>query len=147
MPRRARPTVVHTIVLRELEVARVVDVTPGLRRVTLTGDQLGSFIASDGTTFPEFASRGFDDSVRLIFPHPGESEPVLPVYKDGKYRWPTDPPALWRVYTVRRYDAQARELDIDFVKHGVGVATTWAYRANPGDRLHVGGPSVSTGLA
>jgi len=146
MPRRARPTVVHNIVLRELEVARIVDVTPGLRRVTLTGDQLGSFTASDGTTFPEFASHGFDDSVRLIFPHPGESEPVLPVYKDGKYRWPTDPPALWRVYTVRRYDAQARELDIDFVKHGVGVATTWAYRANPGDRLHVGGPSVSSGL-
>nr|WP_239062465.1 siderophore-interacting protein [Streptomyces sp. SID13031] len=128
-----------------MEVARVVDVTPGLRRVTLTGDQLGSFTGSDGTTFPEFASRGFDDSVRLIFPYPGESEPVVPVYKDGKYRWPTDPPALWRVYTVRRYDSQARELDIDFVKHGVGVATTWAYRANPGDRLHVGGPSVSSG--
>ncbi|WP_405061191.1 SIP domain-containing protein [Kribbella sp. NBC_01505] len=145
MPRRARPTVVHSIVLRELEVARVVDVTPGLRRVTLTGDQLGSFTDSDGTAFPAFVSRGFDDSVRLIFPHPGESEPVLPVYKDGKYRWPSDPPALWRVYTVRRYDAQARELDIDFVKHGVGVATTWAYRTNPGDRLHVGGPSVSTG--
>ena len=145
MPRRARPTFVHTIALRELEVARVVDVTPGLRRVTLTGDQLGSFTGSDGTTFPEFASNGFDDSVRLIFPYPGESEPVVPVYKDGKYRWPADPPALWRVYTVRRYDAQARELDIDFVKHGVGVATTWAYRANPGDRLHVGGPSVSTG--
>lgn len=145
MPRRARPTVVHTIVLRELEVARVVDVTPGMRRVTLTGDQLGSFTGSDGTAFPEFASDGFDDNVRLIFPYPGESEPVLPVYKDGKYRWPADPPALWRVYTVRRYDAQARELDIDFVKHGVGVATTWAYRANPGDRLHVGGPSVSSG--
>ncbi|WP_155054114.1 siderophore-interacting protein [Streptomyces blattellae] len=143
MPRRARPTVVHTIALRELEVARVVDVTPGMRRVTLTGDQLGSFTGSDGTTFPEFASEGFDDNVRLIFPYPGESEPVLPVYKDGKYRWPADPPALWRVYTVRRYDAQARELDLDFVKHGVGVATTWAYRANPGDRLHVGGPSVS----
>ncbi|GAB2604999.1 SIP domain-containing protein [Kribbella endophytica] len=145
MPRRARPTAVHTIALRELEVARVVDVTPGLRRVTLTGDQLESFTGSDGTAFPAFASDGFDDSVRLIFPYPGESEPVLPVYKDGKYRWPADPPALWRVYTVRRYDAQARELDIDFVKHGVGVATTWAYRANPGDRLHVGGPSVSSG--
>ncbi|GLZ09634.1 hypothetical protein Acsp03_71000 [Actinomadura sp. NBRC 104412] len=145
MPRRARPTFVHTIALRELEVARVVDVTPGLRRVTLTGDQLGSFTGSDGTTFPEFASDGFDDNVRLIFPYPGESEPVLPVYKDGKFKWPTDPPALWRVYTVRRYDAQARELDLDFVKHGVGVATTWAYRAKPGDRLHVGGPSVSRG--
>ncbi|MEV8375658.1 siderophore-interacting protein [Kribbella sp. NPDC056861] len=145
MPRRVRPTVVHTIVLRELEVARVVDVTPGMRRVTLTGDQLGAFTGSDGVAFPEFASDGFDDSVRLIFPYPGESEPVVPVYKDGKYRWPADPPALWRVYTVRRYNSEARELDIDFVKHGVGVATTWAYRAEPGDRLHVGGPSVSSG--
>nr|WP_272954686.1 siderophore-interacting protein [Kribbella sandramycini] len=130
-----------------MEVARVVDVTPGLRRITLTGDQLGAFTAADGTAFPAFASDGFDDNVRLIFPYPGESEPVLPAYQDGKYRWPSDPPALWRVYTVRRYDAQMRELDIDFVKHGVGVATTWAYRANPGDRLHVGGPSVSNGSA
>ncbi|MGW6442864.1 SIP domain-containing protein [Lentzea sp. NPDC055074] len=145
MPRRARPTFVHTIALRELEVARVVDVTPGLRRVTLTGDQLGSFTGSDGTTFPAFTTNGFDDNVRLIFPYPGESEPVVPVYKDGKFRWPADPPALWRVYTVRRHDAQACELDIDFVKHGVGVATTWAYRAKPGDRLHVGGPSASSG--
>ncbi|GAB3949642.1 hypothetical protein GCM10029976_082970 [Kribbella albertanoniae] len=147
MPRRARPTVVHAIVLRELEVARVVDVTPGLRRITLTGDQLGPFTGPDGTAFPAFASHGFDDNIRLVFPYPGDSEPVLPTYKDGKYRWPSDPPSLWRVYTVRRYDAQTRELDVDFVKHGVGVATTWAYRANPGDRLHIGGPSVSKGLA
>ncbi|WP_394618757.1 SIP domain-containing protein [Lentzea sp. JNUCC 0626] len=146
MPRRARPTFVHTIALRELEVARVVDVTPGLRRVTLTGEQLGSFTGDDGTTFPAFTTEGFDDNVRLIFPYPGESDPVLPVYRDGKFRWPADPPALWRVYTVRRYDAQAGELDIDFVKHGVGVATTWAYRAKAGDRLHVGGPSASSGL-
>ncbi|MEV6281561.1 siderophore-interacting protein [Kribbella sp. NPDC051770] len=145
MPRRARPSAVHTIVLRELEVARVVDITPGLRRVTVTGDQLGAFTASDGTAFPAFSADGFDDSVRLIFPYPGETDPILPTYKDGKYKWPADPPSLWRVYTVRRYDAQTRELDIDFVKHGVGVATTWAYRAKPGDRIHVGGPSVTYG--
>lgn len=145
MPRNARPTTVRPIALRELEVARVVDVTPGMRRVTLTGDQLGSFTGSDGTEFPEFASSGFDDDVRLFFSYPGESEPVLPVYQDGKYKYPTDPRPLSRAYSVRRYDPQARELDIDFVKHGVGVATTWAYRAKTGDRLHIGGPSVSKG--
>lgn len=127
-------------------MARVTDVTPGMRRVTLTGDQLGSVSGADGTIFPEFASTGFDDDVRLFFPYPGVDEPVLPVYQDGKYRYPTDPRPLSRAYTVRRYDPRARELDIDFVKHGVGVGTTWAYRVNSGDRLHVGGPSVSRGM-
>lgn len=51
-----------------------------------------------------------------------------------------------KVYTVRRWDPQSRELDVDFVKHGIGVGTTWAYRARPGDRIHLYGPSGSRAL-
>lgn len=45
---------------------------------------------------------------------------------------------------MRRWDAEAGELDVDFVKHGIG--TTWAYRAQPGDRIHFYGPNSSSTL-
>jgi|HubBroStandDraft_1064217.scaffolds.fasta_scaffold30971_2 NADPH-dependent ferric siderophore reductase len=64
------------------------------------------------------------------------------------------PPAAWiklfiptgsgdqagRAYTVRRYDAAARELAVDFVIHGDGPASRWAERAAPGDVVQFGGP-------
>lgn len=145
MPKTARPTTVLPIALRELEVARIEDVTPGMRRVTLAGDQLGAFTA-DGFELHEFASTGFDDQLRLFFAYPGESEPVLPRQADGHLDYPKEPRALSKVYTVRRYDPLTRELIVDFVKHGIGVATTWAERAEPGDRIHIGGPASSQGM-
>ncbi len=125
---------------------RIADVTPGLRRLTLTGEQLEAHTTTEGFTQREFVSTGFDDDVRLFFPYPGHDEPVLPIVKDGGVSFPRDPRPLARVYTVRRYDPASRELDIDVVRHGVGVATTWAYRAQPGDRVHVAGPAASSGL-
>ncbi|MBO9578049.1 MAG: siderophore-interacting protein [Microbacteriaceae bacterium] len=146
MPRQIRPTTVHPLALRELEVLRVVDVTPGMRRVTLTGAQLGAFTAPDGARIAPFRSTGFDDDVRVFYPHPGETEPVLPVFKDGGVAFPRDQKVLQRVYTVRRYDEAAQELDLDFVRHGVGIATTWAYRATPGERIHLTNPPASLGI-
>lgn len=142
MPKSTRATTVYPIVLRKLEVLRIHDVTPGMRRVTLTGDQLGEFTSSTGFLMREFRSPGFDDDVRLHFPYPGEAEPVLPTQGEKRAIYPKDGPTpLNKTYTVRRYDPDTRELDIDFVKHGTGTATTWAYRAEPDDRLHIGGPS------
>jgi len=146
VPRRARPTTVHPIALRELEVKRVSDVTPGLRRVTLTGPELDALTTPEGFEQREFDSSGFDDDIKLIFSYPGETEPVLPLRKEGGIRFPKDRRPLAKTYTVRNWDPQTRELDIDFVKHGIGVATTWAYRVQPGERIHVAGPSVSQGL-
>lgn len=146
MPKTSRVMTVHSISLREVEVARVVDVTPGMRRVTLTGSQLGAFTSDNGYPQPAFDSPGFDDAIRLFFPYPGESEPVLPVQKEGRVALPKDRRPLNKVYSVRRWDPAAAELDVDFVNHGVGVAATWAYRTRPGERIHMGGPSVSRGL-
>ncbi len=143
MPRRARPTTVRPIALRELEVKRVADVTPGLRRITLTGDQLGEFTSEEGYPQPEFTSTGFDDDIKVIFSYPGETEPVLPIRKEGGgIRFPKDRRPLAKTYTVRTWNPETRELDVDFVKHGIGVATTWAYRTRPGERIHIAGPVV-----
>ncbi|MDN6438199.1 MAG: SIP domain-containing protein [Corynebacterium nuruki] len=139
MPRRVRPVHLLTLTPRKLTVKKVADVTPGMRRITLTGDQLAGYTV-DGTDYPAFRSEGFDDPFKMFFPYPGETEPVLPIFEDGTVRFPKDPKPLARTYTVRRYDPETRELDVDFVKHGVGVACTWAYRAQPGDTAHIAGP-------
>jgi NADPH-dependent ferric siderophore reductase len=46
-----------------------------------------------------------------------------------------------RTYTVRRFDAAAGELDVDFVLHGGhGPAAAWAAAAAPGDWVGVSDP-------
>lgn len=143
MPKTSRQTTVFEISVREATVVRTDDVTPGMRRVTLGGPQLDAFTTREGFGRPAFASPGFDDDIRLFFPYPGQSEPVLPIQQEVGVVIPKEPRPLNRVYSVRRWDPEKRELDVDFVKHGVGVATTWAYRAVPGDRIHFAGPNIS----
>ncbi|RAY14785.1 siderophore-interacting protein [Actinomadura craniellae] len=143
MPKTSRRLTVHPPTLREVEVVRTVDITPGMRRVTLSGEQLRAFTTADGFARPAFKSSGFDDDLGLYFPYPGQRDPVLPVQGEAKLIVPKNPRPLSRAYTVRRWDPEAGELDVDFVKHGVGAGTTWAYRARPGDRIHLSGPSTS----
>lgn len=102
MPRRARSTTVHPIALRELEVKRVADIAPGLRRVTLTGDELDALTTPEDVDQLEFTSTGFDDDIKLIFAYPGETEPVLPLHKDGGIKFPKERRPLSKSYTVRR---------------------------------------------
>ncbi len=146
MPRTSRPIRVHPVTLREARVLRVDDLTSGMRRLTLGGDQLEPFVSGNGLPQPGFASTGFDDDIRLVFPYPGEADPVLPVQADGHLNHPKDPRPLSRIYTVRRFDPVSREITVDFVAHGVGAATSWAYRAQPGDRIHFYGPFSSKGV-
>ncbi|WP_433826424.1 SIP domain-containing protein [Actinoplanes sp. CA-015351] len=143
MPKTSRRITVRPLTLREVEVVRVRDLTPGMRRITLAGAQLRAFTSANGFAQPAFDSSGFDDDIRLVFRYPGQAEPVLPVQKEKGLDLPRDPRPLSRIYTVRRWDPEAGELDVDFVKHGVGVGTTWAYRAEVGDRIHFFGPSAS----
>ncbi|NLG54128.1 MAG: siderophore-interacting protein [Rhodococcus sp.] len=130
------------IVLRKLSVLRTAEVTPRMRRITLGGEQLGPFSAS-GFDLPAFTTRGADDYVKLFFPEPG-AEPVLPEQHDGHLHWPRKPAPIARAYTIRRFDADAGELDLDFVVHGHGIAGNWARDAKPGDEIHLAGPKVST---
>jgi NADPH-dependent ferric siderophore reductase len=136
VPLLLRHSTPHPPTVRELVVARTTDITPALRRITLTGEELGAF-TRDGFAQLPFESTGFDDDVRLIFPYPGDSEPILPAQGDGKLIVPKDPRPLVRAYTIRRFDKAAGELDIEFAKHGTGIATTWAYRCVAGDRINV----------
>ncbi|WP_415766620.1 siderophore-interacting protein [Pseudomonas sp. ZB1P45] len=121
----------HEIKRRRLEVLRVVDLTPRMRRITLGGPELAGFV-----------SLGTDDHVKLLFPQNEAQQAALEtlVLGAGKDNGPM--PAM-RDYTPRRIDLDALELDIDFVLHGDGPASTWAEQAKPGQFLHIGGPRGS----
>ncbi len=123
----------HPLKMRLLKVLRTHKVTPQLLRVTLGGDDLADFI-----------SGSFDDHIKVFFPTPGADQPVLPqVGPDGIVFPEGQPRPQARDYTPRRYDTAARELDIEFVLHGDGPASTWAAQAQPGQTLGVGGPRGS----
>lgn len=121
----------HEIKRRKLQVLRVTDITPKMRRITLHGPDLEGFI-----------SLGADDHVKLFFPTtPQEAQALesltLPAAAEDGPRPPM------RDYTPRRYDPALGELDIDFVLHGEGPAASWAAQAQPGQFLHIGGPRGS----
>jgi len=86
--------------------------TPHLVRVTLGGAGFDSFESNDKT----------DKYVKIVFTD-------------------SDDMHVTRTYTVRRVDAVAKTLSIDFVVHGdEGLAGPWAARAQPGDSLVISGP-------
>lgn len=145
MARSLRPIDIYPIHVRQLEVLRVTDVTPGMRRITLGGDGIRAHAAANGLPVGEFRSDGFDDEFKLFFTHPELDEPLVPVQGDGRLMWPHDEKLWFRTYTVRRFDPVSGEVDVDFVRHGIGVATTWANRVQPGELVHVAGPKSSAG--
>ena len=99
---------------RTLEVQRKKLITPHMLRVTLGGPGL------DG--FPTDSDGGYI-KLRLAEPDGEAGKPLI------------------RTYTVRHYDAEARELDVDFVIHDSdGPAANWATACEPGDKIKVGGP-------
>ena len=121
--------VTHEIKRRRLDVLRVVDITPRMRRITLGGPELAGFI-----------SLGSDDHIKLLFAETPEQQQAINagnLGRDGAVR-PT-----MREYTPRRIDLVANELDLDFVLHGDGPASTWAAQAQPGHTLNIAGPRGS----
>ncbi|MFD9000492.1 siderophore-interacting protein [Streptomyces sp. NPDC059582] len=136
-----------------LRVVRTRRLGPSLVRITFGGPDLAFF-----------HSHGRDQSLSLFLPHPGQSEPVVPVelgddWWRGWRELPDDVRAVMRSYTLRslRRDTLGKttEIDIDFVLHGVepgatapaGPASRWASRAAAGDRVRLLGPAVADNRA
>jgi NADPH-dependent ferric siderophore reductase len=116
----------------ETTLARREMLTPGMVRLTFSGEGLANFRS---TGIP-------DEYIRLFFPDPDSGELILPAI-DGEGRW-TFPEERHRVrystYTVRRFDAVSRELDIDLVVHEGGQASDWAMTASVGERIVINNP-------
>ena len=103
----------HELKRRKLAVTRVEKLSPQMVRVVLGGAELQGF-----------TSLGFDDHIKLFFPtRAGEVE--------------------MRDFTPRHFDADARELWVDFFLHEAGPAASWASQAAVGQSLEIGGPKGS----
>ncbi len=115
------------------EVVSTHQLTPGLVRVVLGGAGLDSLEMPDST----------DAYVNVAIPPAGA--PYGPVFDPREVveaHGPEHAPARRR-YTVRRWDAEARRLTLDFVVHGTsGAAGPWALAARPGDVLVFNGPAA-----
>ncbi|MBR0667597.1 siderophore-interacting protein [Roseomonas hellenica] len=116
---------------RELRVLAVEDIALRMRRLTLSGQDLGRFASLD------------DLHVKLYVPPPGSARPAWPrLAADGRLIWP-DPPhrPAQRAYTIRSIDAQKGVIEIDFVLHTHGgPGARFAERAQPGDFCGISGP-------
>ncbi|WP_433868636.1 siderophore-interacting protein [Saccharopolyspora sp. CA-218241] len=120
-----------------VEVARVQRLCPNFVRLTFTGEHLDTFGAG-----------GADQRIKLALPQPGRTVADVPDGEDWYQRWLAMPdpirPVL-RTYTVRAFRPEHRELDVDFVLHGLdsghgGPASTFAAGARPGDVIALLGP-------
>jgi len=113
------------------EVVTTEWLTPELVRVVLGGAGLDEFEPIEDA----------DAYVNLFFVPAGAPYPV-PFVDDDFRDLPREQRPFPRRYTVRRWDADRRQLTIDFVVHGdVGIAGRWASQASPGDRLQLRGPA------
>jgi NADPH-dependent ferric siderophore reductase len=93
-----------------LEVVSAQPLTPGMRRLELTGPTLGELDHRPG------------QDLMLRIPTPGAARPAN------------------RRYTIRALDALQPLLTIDAVIHGEGPGSRWFATAQPGDRIDAIGP-------
>lgn len=106
--------------VRSLKVNQKMALSTHMIRIQLQGSALSDF--------PADSEGGY---VKLLFPHPE----LLAGNEENKPRM--------RSYTVRKFDASALTLDLDFVAHGDnGPASSWAMSCVVGDEISLIGPGA-----
>ena len=122
-----------------MAVIRTEELTPSLLRVVFGGDGFDEFAVRDLA----LNNGAFTDKyVKLVFLADGFDYPEPLNLDTVRDTMPQEAWPVLRTYTVRWIDREARELAIDFVVHGDdGFAGPWASAAQPGDVLHLRGPS------
>lgn len=133
--------VAAALAYRTMRVRRVQALTPGMLRVTFTGDDLRDLPGAPP-----------DGYIKLFFPLPGQQRPQLPPpfsadnadatsWYRGYLAMSDDTRPPMRTYTVRAHRPEAAELDVDFVRHtDSGPAARWADQASPGEEVAFLGP-------
>ncbi|MFA1548718.1 siderophore-interacting protein [Actinomadura chokoriensis] len=118
----------YPIGVRTVRLLRRAEITPNIVRLTLGGPDLAGFHTYQA-----------DDHVKIVFPDPDGTRRVPVANADLSLDWPKPSPRS-RKYTIRRYDADALELDLDFVLHPGGLASAWAADARVGEEVTIAGP-------
>jgi len=104
-------------------------VAPRLVSVWVTGDALEGF-SIDAPT----------GHIKVFLPLPGQAAPLLPEFLPEGQVVPDDARPVVRTYTPRRFDADTKTLEVQFLLHGDGPASAWAEQVSAGDKLAVAGP-------
>ncbi|MBZ6110293.1 MULTISPECIES: siderophore-interacting protein [Streptomyces] len=113
------------------QVVRTERLTPHMQRVVLGGEGLAAFAADTCT----------DHYVKLLFPAGGATYPEPFDMERIREEFPREQWPVTRTYTVRHWDAERREMTLDFVIHGdEGLAGPWAQRVRPGETVLFMGP-------
>jgi NADPH-dependent ferric siderophore reductase len=114
----------------EMTVVAARNVTPQMRRVTLTGADVA-----------HFEHGGLH--VRILIPPPGRDLVWPTMGHDGRTVWPKGEDELTsRIYTIRQIDKARGVIEIDVVLHGDNhtPGAAWAMRAQAGDAIGIMGP-------
>ena len=127
---RAPQRIRHETRQRLLEVIRVTDITPHMRRFRLSGDMAG------------FASLGHADHIKAFFFPAGVEPKLVPIGPNGAQYGEGERPQM-RDYTPRHWSVGEGWIELDFVLHGDGPASSWAAEAKVGSKLVIGGPRGS----
>lgn len=115
---------------RRVAVTAVSRLTPRLVSVELGGEALAGFAIEAPTSH-----------IKVFLPAEGQATPVLPAPSaDGPVPPDGAPRPVMRTYTPRRFDPRTNTLEVQFVLHGPGPASTWAQHAKIGDELGIAGP-------
>lgn len=117
-----------TYELLGVRVARITELGPTLRRITLTGAGVA-----------EMDELCLDRRVKLVLPPDGGPLPHFPAGDEWYPAWlalPQDERPALRTYTARAVRPEVAEFDIDVVRHGsLGPAGRWIESVRPGDTL------------
>lgn len=127
-PRRVR----NELRFRPVEVLSKTLIADAFYRIEFGGEALAGF------TTP-----GFDDHIKVFFPDAQTGEFTLPEITDDGVVWKDGIRPVARDYTPLFFNGDTQRLTLDFYRHEAGVASDWAARAEPGDRLAIGGPRGS----
>lgn len=129
MIERTMPTRREPPPFRRVEVRRVEELTPRMRRIIFAGPELAGFDVDQPAA-----------SVRLLLPPPGERAIVIPEWTGNQFELPGGDRAPIRTFTPRHFDNEHLELTLDMVLHSVGAASDWARSARLGDEAAISGP-------
>ena len=116
---------------RLVQVKRIVDITPGMRSITFTSDDLDNYPSHTGGAH-----------LKIFLPVEGQTKPTIPTLTDKGPSWPENQPrAIVRTYSVRAIRPELKELDIEFAVHeDAGPAINFALNAKVGDYIGITNP-------
>jgi NADPH-dependent ferric siderophore reductase len=114
---------------RRVTVTAVADLSPHLRRITFSGDELERLVIEEPAA-----------SVRLLVPTRGTNELIMPEWNGNEFLLPDGRRPLIRTFTPRHLRTGPAELDLDVVLHGNDGASGWATGVEVGDPAAISGP-------